>query len=128
LSRVPVFLFSFYVFEHEFILRQVNIVRKHFRVFLIELNDSRHSIDSFLMSIIPLQEFAYIIKDKVVFKHTYYVTRFIVDYIIDDFNIVIGSACKILLFQILSLHIRGLKVNGVLLLKFIDAFISDLIA
>lgn len=106
---VPLKLLSFYIFEHKFAFRNADIVWKNFRISFVKLNEFRHSWFTFLLFVLSLQELTYVIKDQVVFENTNNMWVFIVNDVIYDFCIVIFFWSQILLFKIISNHLRSVN-------------------
>ena len=92
-------LLPFDVLEHVLVLGQHEVVREHLGVLLIEFKHLGQSGFHLWLSVSALQEFAHIIIYQVVFEDRYKTRGFIIDYVIDDFSIVVLSGGHVFLLQ-----------------------------
>ena len=102
---IPLKLFSFNIFEHEFWFWQANIIRKNFWICVIKCNHFWKSWDRFILFVIPFEKLTHVIKNEIVLKNWNYVCLFIVNYVINDLGIVIFFRSQIFLLKIVSNHL-----------------------
>ena len=76
------------ILEHELILGERHIVRKHLRVLLIKLINLRQPGHTFMQLILSLHKLAYIVINQEILEHRHHVGVLVVDYVVDHFDVI----------------------------------------
>lgn len=86
---IYLFLFSLYIFEHIFALREHHVVREHLGVLIVEAAQLRQPHCGLLLVVGPFEELVNVVKDEVVLENRDHMGVLVVDEVVNYFNVVV---------------------------------------